>query len=272
MTITEVKTSDTRWDRLQWRFQRVVNWLLEVRRVGLFLLLMSFFSGFFGFRTLYLQDPASFNWQTFVGDFYANVSSELGSVAITVLIIDYLNERRQRTEQKKQLIRQMGSAERGLALNAVDELRALGAVKDGSLVGIYLEEAKLSGVRLGRADLRYAHMDFADLSNSHMYFANLEGADMSGSDFRGAVLTGANLRRADFVAAKLQGALLSEADLTHAKLDKAQFDETTQLPDKSNWAPRTDLSRFTDPTHPKYWRSEMPESPAYAGRRAAAGD
>ncbi|MEO0563950.1 MAG: pentapeptide repeat-containing protein [Chloroflexota bacterium] len=270
MTITEVKTSENWLDRFNNRLRRVMNYVLEVRRVGVILLVLSLASGIYGYSVQHRQPDGSINWNwgEFIRDYYANISSELGSVAITVLIIDYLNDRRQREEEKQRLIRQMGSTERGLAMAAVEELKASGAIKDGSLIGVNLEEAKLSGVRMGRADVRHARMDFADLSGAHLYFANMERADMSGSDLRGTVLTGANLRHADVVAAKLQGALLSEADLTHCKIDRAIFDETTQLPDKSNWSRKTDMRRFTDPHHPEYWRSEMPESPAFNAKRS----
>lgn len=263
MTITTQKTSESRWDRIRARLQRIAEWLFTVRKVGFGLLAMSVSVGFYG----HISSYGTLNWNQFFQDFYANISSELGSVAITVLIIDSLYQRRQREEEKARLIRQMSSKENGLALQAAEELRALGAVKDGALRGANLEGANLEGVRLGRADLRDARMDFSNLSQSYMYFANLERADMSGVNFQGAVLTGANLRNADLVTAKLHGTLLSEADLTHAKLDHAEFDEQTQLPDKTTWAKGADLSRFTDPNHPNYWRSAMSESPAYKGKK-----
>ena len=265
MTITEVKTSETRLDRLNAQVRQVMDYVLEVRRFGFLLLVLSLLSGIYGY-SVDNRNPdgtINWNWSIFVREYYANISSELGSVAVTVLIIDYLNDRRQKQEEKQRLIRQMGSTEHGLAMNAVEELKAMGATKDGSLVSVNLENARLTGVRLGRADLRKSRMDFADFSTGHLYFANLQGADMSGSDLRGTVLTGANLHNADLVAAKLQGALMSEANMVNCKLDNALFDETTQLPDKSNWHPKTDMRRFTDPKHPNFWRSEMPESPAY---------
>ena len=266
MTITEVKTSETRLDRLNKRVRRVMDYVLEVRRFGVVLLGLSMLTGVYGYSTSHhnADGTVDWNWEQFVSEYYANISSELFSVALTVLIIDYLNDRRQKAEEKQRLIRQMGSTEHGLAMAAVEELKAMGATKDGSLVSVNLEGAHLTGVRLGRANLRNSRMDFADFSSGHLYFADLFGADMSGSDLRGTVLTGANLHHTDLVAAKLQGALMSEADMTYCKLDNAVFDETTQLPDKSNWSPTTDMGRFTNPKHPNFWRSEMPESPAYA--------
>ncbi len=256
-------------DRLNTRVRRIMDYVLEVRRFGVVLLLLSLISGIYGY-SIHNRNPdgtVNWSWRQFVTEYYANISSELGSVAVTVLIIDYLNDRRQKQEEKLRLIRQMGSTEHGLAMTAVEELKAMGATKDGSLASINLEGARLTGVRLGRAKLRNSRMDFADFSGGHLYFADLGGADMSGCDLRGTVLTGANLNSTDLVAAKLQGALMSEADMAHCKLDKALFDETTQLPDKSNWSPTTDMRRFTDPKHPNFWRSEMPESPAYSPPR-----
>lgn len=262
MTITTQKTTESRWDVLSGRVTRWLGRVFTVGTVGIVLVVMSLAIGVFG----YLRTQDSFEFNSFLEEFYANISSELGSVAITVLIIDRLNQRRQREEEKARLIRQMGNKVNGIALQAVEELRALEAIKDGSLINVSLEEANLQGVRLGRVDLRGARMDFANLSGGHLFFANMERADMSGVNFSGAVLTGANLRYADLVAADLRGTLLSEADLSHAKLDRAQFDENTQLPDKTNWRKDVDLTRFTDPTHPNYWRSEMTESFAYQRR------
>jgi hypothetical protein len=58
----------------------------------------------------------------------------------------------------------------------------------------------------------------------------------------------------------LSGANLQGADLTGAK-----FDENTTLPDGTKWTPDTDMTRFTDPEHPEFWRSDIKWSPAYRG-------
>jgi hypothetical protein len=265
MTITTQKSTESRWDQLRLRFSQLMRRVFTVFNVGLILLILSFISGFIGYRHAHGSIP--FSWQQFWTDYYANISAEFGSVAVTVLIIDQLNRRRQREEEKQRLIRQMGSKENGLALQAVEELRALEALKDGSLVSINLEEANLHGVRLGRVNMRGARMDFSNFSEAQLYFANLERADMSGINFESAVLTGANIRHANLVAANLEGALLSEADLSHAMLDQARFNDKTKLPDNTTWRKGTDLKRFTDPAHPDFWRSTMPESPAYDRHR-----
>ncbi|MEL6150857.1 MAG: pentapeptide repeat-containing protein [Chloroflexota bacterium] len=260
--ITSQKSAETRFDVYRARASRFFSEVFTVFNVGLALLIISLSVGAIG----YWQVHDGFTWQNFWQDYYANISAEFGSVAITVLIIDSLNQRRQREEEKQRLLRQMGSKENGLALQAVEELRALGALKDGTLRAANLEEANLEDVRLGRVDMRQARMDFSNLKKAHLFFANMENADMSGVDLSGAVLTGANLSGTDLVAADLRGALLSEVDLAYAKLEQAKFNEQTQLPDKSYWSHGADLDRFTNPQHPQFWRSEMQESPAYVGR------
>jgi hypothetical protein len=273
MTITTQKTTETRWDRFRTAAGRFLTRITTVFNFGIVLLLLSLTTGIYGYRIANADANGIINWSwtQFWVDYYANISAEFGSVAITVLIIDTLNQRRQKQEEKGRLIRQMGNKENGIALQAVEELRALNAHKDGSLRSVNLEEANLHGVRLGHVDMRGARMDFSDFSGAHLFFANLERADMSGVNFCDAALTWANLRHADLVAADLRGALLSEADLTHAKLDRAHFNERTQLPDGSKWQKGADLTRFTDPNNPHYWRSESEESPAYVGRRGSTG-
>ena len=271
MTITTQKTTETRWDQLRTRFSNFILNATTVFNSGLILLILSVSFGFTGYRIVHVDtSPAQQEtaWYKFWADYYANISAEFGSVAITVLIVDTLSRRRQKQDEKQRLIRQMSNKDNGIALQAVEELRALNALKDGTLRRINIEEANLSGVRLGRVDMRQARMDFSTLSEAHLFFANLERADMSGVDLSGAVLTGANMRYVNLVAADLRGTLLSEVDLMHAKLDNAKFDENTRLPDNSNWHKGVILDRFTDPTHPNFWRSQMVESPAYDSKQS----
>lgn len=269
MTITTQKTTETRWDIIRSRVGNFITSITTVFNVGLALLVVSLATGIYGYWVVNVLPPdgAGWNWSQFFMDYYANISSEAFSVAITVLIIDTLNRRRAKQEERGRLIRQMGNKENGIALQAAEELRGMNAHKDGSLRGIELEGANLHTVRLGAADLRGARMDFSDFSDAQLFFANLERADMSGVNFQGAALTNANLRDTNLVAANLSGALLLGADMTNAKIEKAVWSEDTQLPDNTRWRDSTDLTRFTDPTHPQYWRSDMTESPAYSGGR-----
>ncbi|MEM6284116.1 MAG: pentapeptide repeat-containing protein, partial [Chloroflexota bacterium] len=174
------KSAETRLDLIRARFSRLFSEVFTVFNVGIVLLCISLLVGGFGYWEVHRGE--GFSWNKFWSDYYANISAEFGSVAITVLIIDSLNQRRQREEEKQRLLRQMGSKENGLALQAVEDLRALGALKDGTLRGANFEEANLEDVRLGRVDMRQARMDFSNLKKAHLFFANMEKADMSGVD------------------------------------------------------------------------------------------
>src|SRR4028119_458607 len=117
------------------------------------------------------------NVQTF-HELYANVGTELVGIAITVLFIDALNERRQEAQLKAQLIREMGSTDNGIALQAVREIEARGELTDGTLIGKKFKKADLDGAELQGADLR----------STGFQGANLNGADLRGADLRGADL------------------------------------------------------------------------------------
>jgi hypothetical protein len=92
-----------------------------------------------------------------------------------------------------------------------------------------------------------------------------KGADLRGADLRNANLWYANLQDTKFGRAKLHAANFWYANLIDADLEGAGFDVQSTLPDGTNWAPGVDLTRFTDPKHPEFWRSDNPESPAYRG-------
>jgi hypothetical protein len=154
-----------------------------------------------------------------------------------------------------------------------------------------LHRAELAGAHLYRASLREADLSFANLEGAQIEHANLARSDLSFAKLAGASmeranvtrsdlsfsslaeaslesasLTRSNLSHADLTGSNLQGANLRGADLKFAHLSEVQFDEATELPDGSGWAQHSDLSRFTYPKHPDFWRSDDPESPAYRGK------
>ncbi len=226
-----------------------------------------------------------------------NLYTEFISIAVTVFIVDRLNQRREeqreaarekereeregerRTEElKKRLVREAGSPDNGTALNAIRELSDRGWLigKNGLLQNADLRRANLEGAKLERANLQGAellvsklqgaHLIGADLQDAELVAANLEGAVLVGADLQDAELVAANLEGAVLVGANLQGANLHEANLQEVALYKATFDENITLPDRTKWAPDTDMERFTKPEHPEFWRSDWELSPAYRGR------
>jgi hypothetical protein len=181
-----------------------------------------------------------------------NFSTEMFGAFLTFFLLELIVSTRDR---RAQLIRQMGSRDNGIALQAVEELRVRGWLTDDSL-----QEALLVRANLQRADLYKAYLQGADLSG-----VNLQRADLSGANLQEAHLYMANLQGTNLVDANLQGTYLVDANLQGAELNGAELDENTTLPDDTNWTPGTDMARFTYQGHPEFWRSDAPWSPAYRG-------
>lgn len=114
-----------------------------------------------------------------------------------------------------------------------DSLAYAPSLRYADLQGCNLEQAYLSGERLGRqvdlsdADLFEADLARASLKGSkaqrtvfyHATLANtvLANADLVGADFRDADLTGADFRHADLSGARFEGAVLTGAKFAAAK-------------------------------------------------------
>lgn len=114
---------------------------------------------------------------------------------------------------------------------------------DANLEGAKLEGATLIETKCGRVNLTGANLRDADIRGTGFYLGTLRNADM----------TGANLKAANLVDIDLQGAILAEVICNWE----------TILPDKNAWEEGTDLTRFTDPQHPDFWRSDNKKSPAF---------
>ncbi len=117
------------------------------------------------------------------------------------------------------------------------------------LAGVNLEGAHFSNANLLLTILSDANLKDADLSHANLLMAdfsnaNLEGADLSWTNMGGTNLSGANLQGANLPVGAWDGAWGD---------NEANFDEYTTLPDRTNWTPDTDLTRFTDPEHPDFW-------------------
>jgi uncharacterized protein YjbI with pentapeptide repeats len=174
-----------------------------------------------------------------ISDFYANVSVDCLSIAFAILVIDRLNERRAEQELKAQFIRDMGSTDNGIALRAVQELRARGWLEDGSLHDAYFGEANLRHAYLGDADLQGVILSYSNLKQAYLIASNLEGAFLSqtnliraildDADLQGAELIGANLKSAWLTNVNLQNANLAYAKLQYAYLDNANLRDAADL-------------------------------------------
>lgn len=199
----------------------------------------------------------------------------IGAV-LTVTFLDRQAEQRATRQRKEELILQMGSPDNGFAGEAARLLRRKGWLTDGSLITAGLLRANLQGMDLSRANLQEAYFLDANLQEAYFVGANLQRAGLVGVNLQAAILYGANLHgvhleRANLQAAhmgltNLQEAVLEDSNLQDADFEGAELNIDTVLPDGIKWTPDCDLSRFTDPEHPDFWRSDNPDSPAYRGK------
>ncbi|MBN1123087.1 MAG: pentapeptide repeat-containing protein [Anaerolineae bacterium] len=228
----------------------------------------------------------SLSFKDFYQNLWANLGTELVSIAVTVLIIDKMNRRRdERYEEaklKERLIRELNSQSRHVTASAVDMLRDLEWLFDGTLQGAYLEGANLKGAnfdmgnllevnfcnanlqnaRLTRANLQASMLYQADLQGANLSRANLTCANLQWTDLRGANLTHADLKGAKLEHANLEDATLSNANLNESLLQDISCNGQTILPDGKKWGTSTDMRRFSDSEHQDFWRSKDRFSPA----------
>jgi uncharacterized protein YjbI with pentapeptide repeats len=250
--ITEPRTPATDYDpdtappRIG-AWQRLLAWLTTRRLVTALIGLAAVIFAMGGLPDL-LELP---EWippvQKLVDDLYGNFFVEALSIAVTIGIIDLLNQRRLEERERRALVDQLYSHVPGFAAEAVrllkrrgwyrdwDVLRALqngGDFELADLRGLRIPE-DISGLRMRKEwlDLRRARLEKADLREAYLEGVDLYRARLGGADLRGAHLEGTNLwevhlERADLRWAKLEGAYLvraqlTEADLTEARLERA---------------------------------------------------
>jgi uncharacterized protein YjbI with pentapeptide repeats len=128
-----------------------------------------------------------------------------------------------------------------------------------------LQYANLHKSRLMKSDLQSAQLKHANLHSANLIYANLKNSNLLGADLQDTFLIKTNLKNSDLSFANLCGARLDEVNMQNANIENTNFDESSILPDHTHWTPETDMTRFTNPNHPNFWRSDSPTSPAYHG-------
>jgi hypothetical protein len=220
-----------------------------------------------------------------------NTGTEMFGAFLTFALIEVMLRKRREQDaenraieqEKERLILQMGSPDNTFAVEAARILKARGwgFKEDTTLHGANLQEANLQGANLEGASLHGAIFLRANLPEASLYGANLRGAVLMRTNLHRAFLVAANLhwanlqeanlQEANLQGANLQGAILLGANLQGVRLSSdffgnANYDRETTLPDGSKWTPDTDLTRFTNPDHPDFWRSDKEWSPAFRGK------
>jgi hypothetical protein len=151
-----------------------------------------------------------------------NLATELAGAAVTYVILQWMIGQR---SIKEELIAQMGSDVRDVAVPAADELRRRGWLTDGSLRWSQLGDANLEGADLWLANLEGASLRFANLQGARLSRANLEGADLWRAQLQRGNMESANLAWTDMRHSNLQGVDLWLANLEGASLDRADLKE-----------------------------------------------
>ncbi len=223
--------------------------LESVERLGLGLLFLSITVAGVGIINHHPASDLVLIIRDTFNDFYANLATELGSIALTVLIVDRLHRRREEEQERQRLLLQLGSPDQAFAIEALRQLSARGWLVNG-----FLRRARLT-----HASLEGAHLQKLDLTGAWLGLANLKRAQLTDSVLASAYLQGTNLEHACLRGTDLRGANLTGANLTGARLDEAtRFDTETILPDCTYWSPGTDLTCFTNPQHPQFWCQRQP--------------
>lgn len=190
------------------------------------------------------------------------VSLLIIGLTVTVVVVDWLFRLRADLQEKHRIIRQMGSRNNHLALDAARVVIERNWHRDGSLAAAGFDRADLRGLTMSSAHLAGASFMYAALRDAELMFANLRAARLGSSDLRSANLSfsdlenavlgladleNASLGRCSLRDAHLEGANLRNAFLEHAELDgvhleQAIYDAKTRWPldfvppaDAINW-------------------------------------
>lgn len=133
-------------------------------------------------------------------------------------------------------------------VNATTKYGILSVIEDGYVekfgitasYNVNLSQACLDTSTLNSSVLEKATLERASLLGAHLYKTSLKNAYMVGAE-----LAFANLRETDLRGANLTDSLLAGV----YNIDTARFDNTTIMPDGSNWSNTVDIEKFTNPAH-----------------------
>lgn len=92
-----------------------------------------------------------------------------------------------------------------------------------NLSGANLRDANLSQATLNYADLSQATLNYADLSQATLNYADLSGANLGGASLSSADLSSADLSNADLSNALLSNTTLIETNLSNADLGRVDL-------------------------------------------------
>lgn len=186
------------------------------RLIGIILLMFTLLGAMIGYMQSY---PITVSFWQFLTRFFIDLSPQLATIIVTVLVLDFLNERREQKRMRWQLIHEMASQDNHVARRAAFELSERGWLMDGHLENVDLRYANLTGANLANANFCHANLQHAQLANAELQNADLSEADLYGANLSGAQLQNANLFQSNISADQLaqvyslEGATLPDGTL-----------------------------------------------------------
>ena len=206
------------------RLGKLKEWWTGPRVAALLLGLIGIAIGIAGYINQYCETEYCNSWRNpgeiwgrLFKDFYANVSSSLVFITITVFVIDWLGERRDEQLLKAGLIRNMRSRDNGIALQALEELAEKNWLFDGSLKNKSFRFANLDGVWLVGAELQSVIMFQAIVTNVVVHNTNLRSSNLA------KAILGGSFSKVDMREAQLSGTIMSEAKMEDVDFRGANF-------------------------------------------------
>lgn len=198
-----------------------VNLKLTAQHVASVLVILGIIVGFAGSVNHHYLITYGANGSTIgeiLDQFYTNVFVDFVGFGITILVIDKLNKREIEKRYRSNLQRESRSGVNDVAIRAIEELRSIGALQSGELMGKYFSRGNLRGADFSRAELSGTDFSNAELMNANFNLANLRGAK-----FHSAFITEALFQTADLTDAEFSFQTAKDANFTHAELTNAIF-------------------------------------------------
>lgn len=168
------------------------------------------------------------------GTLAREIAPELIGIAIGVMAIDQLYQIRLEQQDRRAIIRQLGSRSNDFALEAVRLSREQSLMFDGSLRGAEIGAGNLEGGdftpisreggELLKASLEGIDLGMANLQGAHLMDANLQGAFLAGANFEGAYLVGANLADTNLWEANFKDSFLMQINFEGSDLGGCNFE------------------------------------------------
>ncbi|MBZ0291391.1 MAG: pentapeptide repeat-containing protein [Anaerolineae bacterium] len=181
-------------------------------------------------------------------------------IAVTVLLIDRFNRRRdqqlQERDLKNTLIRGTGSLSNEISKDSIHQLRKRQWLcgSDSLLVGQDFSGANWKQVDLWQANLDHTRLQWVNMERAYIYLCSFRNADLEHSNLSGADLRGADLSGANLLNVNLNNAIVSGIS-DNGIYREARFSEDTTLPDGTKWTPgrkMTDFNMVTDYHSPQH--------------------